>query len=444
MKKALINGFVAKYLFERNGTFIYRRGIPNHLHNLAARSEFKESLRTTDPSVAIIRYSEIHSKYEAIFDQLRNGTPYNPKASLPVERLKPLASVLGTEYLSAQEMIKRNDPLELVKRYAQWEKLGRPEGDSFDAIFGAQPDPIRLSDALAFYEEHIRDELIGLTDRAKSKKLNPKRSAIKGFIDFLGADMDINDIDRPTVLAFRAHLLDRIEDGQIIGGTANKLLGHIRLVLNTNIKQRNLPVANPLSEIRVKEEKGSRPPFSIEFLRNNWFGDGIFDELNNECQSLLFAMIDTGCGHNELCGLDPDDDIKLDHEVPHIIIRPNQHRTLKTNHRGREIPLVGYSLSAFKQCPDGFPRYRRSNGSEAASGLMMKFLRTNNMLESPSHTVYSLRHTFKDRMRVHKLPPDLQNYLMGHKDASMGAHYGSGYSLKEKQEYTNKITWDWK
>ena len=154
-------------------------------------------------------------------------------------------------------------------------------------------------------------------------------------------------------------------------------------------------------------------------------------------------MIDTGCGQNELCGLDPDDDIHLDHEIPHIIVRPNQYRKLKTDHRDREIPLVGYSLSAFKQCADGFPRYRRNNGSEAASGLMMKFLRTNHLLESNDHTVYSLRHTFKDRMRVHKLPPDLQNYLMGHKDESMGAHYGSGYSLQEKYEYLQKMIRDW-
>ena len=274
MKKASIGGFKAKYLFIRNGTFLYRRGISRHMHNLAGRSEFKESLRTDDPSIAIIRYAEIHSKYEAIFDQMRNGTPYNPKTILPVESLKPLARALGMEYLSAREMVKRNDPAELVERFAQWDKLGRPEGDTFDAIFGAQPDPIKLSDALSFYEEHIRDELMGLPHRAKSKKLNPKRSSIRNFIDFLGSDMDIGDIDRPTALAYRAHLLDRIEDGQIIGGTANKGLGHIRSILSTNIKQRNLQIANPFSEIRVKEEKSSRPPFSIEFLRNKWLGKG--------------------------------------------------------------------------------------------------------------------------------------------------------------------------
>jgi integrase len=444
MKKASISGFKAKYLFIRNDTFPYRRGISKLMHNLAGRSEFKESLRTDDPSVAIIRYAEVHSKYEAIFDQMRNGIPYNSKTSLPVEKLKPLASALGVEYLSAQEMIKRDDPAELVERYSQWDKLGRPGGNTFNAIFGAQPDPIKLSDALSFYEEHIRDELMGLSHRAKSKKLNPKRSSIRNFIDFLGADMDIGDIDRTTVLAYRAHLLDRIDAKQIIGGTANKLLGNIRFILNTNIKQRNLQITNPFSEIRVKEVKSSRPPFSVEYLRKNWFADGIFSELNIECRSLLFAMIDTGCGHNELCGLDPDEDIKLDHEIPHIIVRPNQHRKLKTDHRGREIPLVGHALTAFNQCPEGFPRYRRSNGSEAASGLMMKFLRNNDLLESPNHSAYSLRHTFKDRMRVHKFPPDLQNYLMGHKDASMGAHYGSGYSLKEKSRYMNKMTWDWK
>lgn len=69
----------------------------------------------------------------------------------------------------------------------------------------------------------------------------------------------------------------------------------------------------------------------------------------------------------------------------------------------------------------------------------MKFLSTNGLLQTPQHTVYSIRHTFMDRMRAHGFPEELQNYLMGHKHPTMGAQYGQGYALKDKLKYMRKL-----
>ena len=442
MKKATIPGYKFKYLFERNGRYVFRRIIPSHLRNLSGKkTEFKESLTTSDPSIAIIRYPEINEYYEEIIDQMRSGIPYHEVNKPSVEQLRSLAKSVGIEYHSAEDLTKKDDLSELVSRIAKWDKVGQPTGTQFGAIFGGVPDPIGLENALTFFEEHIRDELIGLDERAKAKKLNPKRLAIRELIKFLDGDIDIRKLTAKLANGFRSHLLDRIEDGEIKGATANKQLGHIRQILNVNIKHRHLDFINPFVGLSIKSKTSSRVAFTVEFIRSKWLTDWPkkFHGLNDECQMLLLAMLDTGCGQKELCGLDPEKDIVLEYDIPHIIIQPNHHRMLKNSHRERKIPLIGYSLAAMKIQSSGFPSYRRPNGPDNASANLMKFLRNHGLLESAEHSVYSLRHTFKDRMLACKFPEELQKQIMGHSDSSMSARYGSGYTLEQAHEYMKKL-----
>lgn len=59
-------------------------------------------------------------------------------------------------------------------------------------------------------------------------------------------------------------------------------------------------------------------------------------------------------------------------------------------------PLLGVSLEAMRAFPEGFPRYRES--SVSLSATVNKFLRENSLMESDDYTLYSLRHSFEDRM----------------------------------------------
>jgi integrase len=217
---------------------------------------------------------------------------------------------------------------------------------------------------------------------------------------------------------------------------------HIRKIVTYYFKSHDIERKNPFSEIRLNEAANQRLPFSLDFLRDRWLDGAALEGLNSDAKGVLLAMLDTGCGAGELCGLAADD-IKLDAAIPHIIIRANEFRKLKTNHRGRTIPLVGYSLEAFAQNPAGFPRYRRPNGADSLSGNLMKYLRTHRLLETPKHKVYGLRHTFKDRMRTHQFPDELQNYLMGHIDRTMGSRYGSRDQLDLSYRYMKLLEADW-
>ena len=75
--------------------------------------------------------------------------------------------------------------------------------------------------------------------------------------------------------------------------------------------------------------------------------------------------------------------------------------------------------------------------------MTMPYLKNHDLLQTDKHTIYSLRHTFKDRIRKHRIPSELQNFLMGHEDKGMGSHYGAGYSLQQIKEYIQLIESDW-
>ena len=144
-------------------------------------------------------------------------------------------------------------------------------------------------------------------------------------------------------------------------------------------------------------------------------------------------MINTGYRPSEGAGL-TSAQIKLDHAVPHISIEPVG-RQLKSQYSKRKIPLLGVSLEAFKQFPDGFPRY---HNSASLSNTVNKFLRENGLLETPDHSMYSLRHSFEDRLLAAGVDERLRVDIFGHR--LNRERYGAGASLEHVQREIQKIT----
>lgn len=123
--------------------------------------------------------------------------------------------------------------------------------------------------------------------------------------------------------------------------------------------------------------------------------------MNEEAQGILLAMIETGMRPSEICGLEKDD-IVLDAEIPHVKIRQKSYRRLKTSYSQRDIPIVGISLTAFQSNGAGFPRYR--DRSSQLSALVNKVLRGRKMLPTDNHSLYSIRHSFQDRLTAADMP----------------------------------------
>ncbi len=81
------------------------------------------------------------------------------------------------------------------------------------------------------------------------------------------------------------------------------------------------------------------------------------------------------------------------------------------------------------------------NGQEVAGSIkniqremavLNKFLRENGLMETAYHTLYSLRHSFEDRMLAAGIDDRIRRHLFGHRlDRE---RYGKGATLEHKQE----------
>ena len=128
-------------------------------------------------------------------------------------------------------------------------------------------------------------------------------------------------------------------------------------------------------------------------------------------------------------------DIVIDAPIPYIHIRENAIRKLKTPHSERMIPLVGASQRAFQQYLKGLEHYK--DKPDTLSTTLNKWFRENDILPSPDHTLYSLRHCFQDRLIAIEAQDRLHAELMGYQFHR--PRYGAGASLEQKRAWLENI-----
>lgn len=165
-----------------------------------------------------------------------------------------------------------------------------------------------------------------------------------------------------------------------------------------------------------------RPPFKIEWIKDKILAPDALRGLNTEARCILLGMVNTGYRPSEGASLTAAQ-IRLDDNIPYISIEPVG-RTLKTDSSRRVIPLIGVSLEAFRECPNGFPRYADNPG---LSDTINKYLRENGLLQTEKHSLYSLRHSFEDRMLAAGIDERIRRDLLGH--SLNRERYGAGASL---------------
>jgi integrase len=155
--------------------------------------------------------------------------------------------------------------------------------------------------------------------------------------------------------------------------------------------------------------------------------------LNDEARDVVYVIMETGARPSEIINLSKHR-IMLDGIIPHIRIKA-EGRLLKTEHSERDVPLVGMALDAMRRHPDGFPRYFDKGSNLSAT--LMKHFKKHKLLPSEKHTVYSFRHSFKDRLKAVEAPEELIDEMMGHTIDK--PKYGDGYGLKLKLKYLQAI-----
>jgi len=413
-------------LRSRNGrVYLYKR-VPKRYASVEVRRFIWLSLHTDSVSLAESKASATWAQMVEGWEAKLAGDTGDAEARF--EAARELAAVRGFRYLSAPTVAKL--PLEEILTRIETIGENRRGSDQKDAaaMLGGAPEPlITVTRALELFWLLASDRTIGKSKDQIRRWKNPRIKAVANFVNLVG-DKALQSITGDDMLDFRQWWIDRVRTENLSTGSANKDLTHLSDTLRTIVKLKRLEIILPFSDLMLKEgEQKIRPPFSSEWIRQKQLAANALAGLNAEARCLLLGMVNTGYRPSEGAAL-RSGQIHLETKIPYISIE-SPDRQLKTTHSKRIIPLAGISLAAFREFPDGFPRYRKNPGF---SDTINKFLRENSLMETAAHSLYSLRHSFEDRLLAKGVDERIRRDLMGH--ALHRERYGAGATLEHLHE----------
>jgi integrase len=273
------------------------------------------------------------------------------------------------------------------------------------AVLGGVPVPeIKLSGLYIEFEATKRSLIAKMSEGQFRTWKNSKIRAIAILTEVIG-DKSIR-LTRDDALRFADHWESRVVDGEVVAETANRNITHITGMLSAVSRRHRLNLDRVFQGTRLEGDRARpRPPFSAAFIVNRILAAGVLDGMNDEERAIVDVMINTGARPSEIANLKPER-IVLDTNIPHIQVRPDD-RVLKTDFSYRDIPLVGIALEAMRKFPNGFPRYY--DKGDSLSAAVNKYFEDHGLKETERHTLYSLRHSFKDRLRAVETTDELKD-----------------------------------
>ena len=449
-----------RYLYQRGKAWNYKRRVPGKYKHVDSRSKVRASLDTKSLDIARIRRDAMERADEAYWAALANDAAANKGVSEATQKVqayhyeaaKTKALTYGFIYKTAQEIYDdrdiddaKNRVMALAEQFSLPEEA--PPSRETEALLGGLKKPASkqrsVSQCFEFYVNEIEfDAQLKKSPAQRKSWENSKRTSIDYFVKVIG-DIAMTDITRDHAISFRNWWANRIKNGDENGKrptpyTANRRIGNMRTLYTQYfafIGEEDRP--NPFRKLSFKDNdknKRKRPPFSIDWMRREILKPGALANLNSEARGIFLAIIETGARPSEICNLLPEN-IHLNVEIPYVEIRERTNREVKASASNRDIPLLGVSLKAIQANPQGFGRY--FDKDTHLSNTLMKFFQDNGLFESEKHTIYSVRHSFEDRMLEAGIDHDLRCTLMGHK--LKRPLYGSGGSLSYKRDELMKI-----
>jgi integrase len=423
-------------LKKRGRTWYLVQHVPVRYRDVEPRAEVWRSLKTDSETIARQKAPHIWNDLIDGWEAKKAGNTDDAEKAFAAAH--ELAQARGYRWLTANE-VARLPRAELLNRIAA---VTKPNGESDKQeaaalLGGAKVPPIKMSRALELYWEYASDSTRGMSQDQIRRWKNPRKKAVRNFIKVVG-DKALGDITRDDMLNFRDWWSKRLAKEKMSPGSANKDIGYAESIVRLVEEKKRLGLMLPFGKLTFKEDDGDdkkRPSFSEKWIKDKLLAPGRLDGLNAEARAVVHAMVNTGMRPSEIVGLLPQH-IHLDCAVPHIEIKAEGKKT-KNKPSRRIIPLVGISLEAFRQFSEGFPTYRFK---DLISDTANKFLRENGLLESEEHTLYSLRHSFEDRMLAAKIDERIRRDLMGH---SLGGRqrYGDGATLEHARELLEAIAY---
>ena len=425
------------YLTKRAGLWHYARRVPDSVTHLDRRGVVKQSTKVRvadDPrGLRAARIAEvINATVEEYWLALLNGQAN--EAQRRYDAVRKLARGFGYDYAVARDIA----AAPLVHLLGRVETVAEQppalEAPAVAALLGGEDPPqIRLSSLCEEFERINRATNRDLSPDQLRKWRNPKLRAVANLISVVG-DRGIDEVKRTHALMFRSWWNDRVLTESVEIATANKDFTHLNAMFKEIERFHQLGLEPVFADLRIAGgTNGQRIAFSSPFVQARLLADGALEGLNDEARRIVLLIVETGLRLSEACNLTAET-IRLEESIPHVRVRP-EGRRMKTEQSERDIPLVGVSLMAARLHPCGFPRYRDKAAS--LSALVNKVMSGRGLLPGPGYTLYSLRHTFEDRLTKAEAPDRVAAALMGHKFHR--PRYGLGPSLEQKLEWLQRI-----
>ena len=358
-------------------------------------------------------------------------------ARLAYEAVRKVAQGRGFNYLPVAQVATLPDDALLNRIEAIGETESSVDLTDVKALMGTVEDPPLLMSEVwgEFYKLTLDRRMKKSPDQIR-QWANPFKRALNRWIDVNG-DGALTAIRRDDFVSFRSFWIEKIDLEDRSNNTANKDFDKLTNAFYTVIDGLGLELVLPIPKRNWRLPKAdpvSPPPFSSDWIRDKILAPDSLDGLNDEARAILLICVNTGARPSEVATLIPSR-IDLSANIPHIQIRADG-RVVKTKRAIRNIPLVGVALEAARKFPDGFPRYRDTPSS--LSSVQLKYMRNNGLMETEDHVIYSLRHSFEDRMLKANFPERVKADLMGH-DINR-ERYGAGLPLADMAVLLNDIS----
>tara|TARA_B110000967_G_scaffold200287_1_gene235858 strand:- start:574 stop:1707 length:1134 start_codon:yes stop_codon:yes gene_type:complete len=370
------------YLFKRGSTYYFVRRVPSDILGLYSSSKIVVSLRTKIKRSALLSASHLSLELDSYWSSIR---------------------------------IK-----EITDRYVK-----RSVSNSRN-ISG-----ITLEEAKDYYLE--------LKGTTKPKLFHQIATRNTQYIINEIGNKDLSDYSTIDAGKFRDALLKR----GLSTSSVRRIFSSIKSIVNLAIKEKGLSITNPFLGVYIPDlnDVKERKPIPIDEINR------IQSEcrlVNDELRWIVSIISDTGMRLAETVGLKAED-IVLDSDTPHVLIRPNEKRRLKTKQSERSVPLVGASLwgatQAFNNQSTGylFKRYNKTeqSNSNSASAALNKWIKSYTQTDI---VIHSFRHSLRDRLRAIECPSDIVDSVGGWSKRSVGENYGYGYPIKVLHKWLKRIT----
>ena len=424
-----------KYYFRNHNRDYYQRAIPLHLQRFFGGIKRIKKRLTGNHYTLIAEINKYAKEDDLLFAQLskKDGDKSffleaQAKAILAKNEVRPGDGLIRSD---SPEGFYDQPHLDLIEEYLRErkEKGEMTEADKLAERLLTKPMPITLSKALAFYFDHHKK-----TANLKFRKNTEKR--YKNLYDIFG-DVPIEQLEREQG---RDYVLRRSRS--VKSTSVDRELSTINAVLNFVIREAELNIANPFRSIPIAglgEDSKDRLPFTNDEHKKLI---GMCIDKQDEMRIILLLILITGMRVSEAIGLRVSD-IKLEANVPHLILEEYDYRTLKTKHSIRLVPIISKVQPILKayiaklQTDILFPQY--NNGKEIlntlASNSLNKYIRSEGVNDKTCH---SARHSIRDLLREADIPDSIIDEIGGWSKQNIGAYYGKGYSLEKKFEALTK------